>query len=104
MGVIMKRSASTFVLTSIIFLHGFQVQARPQVGIPKDVQEKKSSTKKSTLSSSPKEKPVKEEEDSNPADEAASPKSPNLKDKLPIAIALATSVGKQADLDDPIDK
>ena len=99
----MKRS-SIFVLTFIIFAHAFQVQASPQAGIPKAVPGKKTSTKKST-SSSPKEKPVKEEEASDPvAREAASPNSPNLKDKLPVAIALALSIGKQSDPDDPLDK
>jgi hypothetical protein len=100
----MKHSCKTFILTSIIFGHLFPVQALPQAVTPA-VQGKKTSTKKSTPSSSKKETPVKEEEASNPdADKVASPKSPPLKDKLPIVIALAISIGKQADMDDPINK
>jgi hypothetical protein len=100
----MKYLGIAIILAMVISVPAFQAQAKSGT---QNTQRKKTSPEKSAPSSLPseKEKPVKQEETGKPgATEVLAPASPISKEKLATAVALALSIGKQTDIDDPIDK
>ncbi|HKQ77725.1 MAG TPA: hypothetical protein VJ810_28775 [Blastocatellia bacterium] len=101
----MKYLSNTIILATAISVLTFQVQAQPAT--PKDAQRKKTTPEKSATSTLPaeKEKRDKLEEIGKPdATEASSPVPRTSAEKLATAVALALSIGRQADIDDPVDK
>jgi hypothetical protein len=94
----MKHLLATIALASVISAITSQVQAQPEP--QKDPQGKKVATEKSA----PSEKQAEPGETGNPAATEAAAPAPTSKEKLATAISLALSIGKQADIDDPIDK
>lgn len=102
--IVMKYPGIAIILAMVVSAPAFQFQAKSGT---QSTQRKKTSPEKSPPSSLPseKEKPVKQEEARKPdATEVVAPTSPISKEKLATAIALALSIGKQTDIDDPIDK
>jgi hypothetical protein len=100
----MKYPDIAIILAMIISAPALQAQVNSGT---QNTQQKKTSPEKSAPSSSPseKEKPVKHEETRKPdTTEVVAPTSPISKEKLATSVALALSIGKQADIDDPIDK
>lgn len=102
----MKYLCSTIVLATVFCPLTFQVQSQSQPGTQKEVQRKKTSPEKSgPPSSSEKEKRVRQGETGKPdATEVAAPTSPTSEERLAKAVALALSIGRQADIDNPLDK
>src|SRR5688572_30511484 len=101
----MKCLCNVIVLSSIISALTFQVQSQP--GPQKDVQGKKTVPEKSEPSSPPSEKgklAKQEEAGKLDAAEVAPPISPASKETMATAVSLALSIGRQADIDDPIDR
>jgi predicted nucleotidyltransferase len=101
----MKCLCNAIVLSSIISALTFQIQSQP--GTQKDVQGKKTVPEKSEPSSPPSEKgklAKQEEAGKLDAPEVAPSISPTSKETLAKAVSLALSIGRQADIDDPIDK
>lgn len=101
----MKCLCNAIVLSSIISALTFQIQSQP--GTQKDVQGKKTAPEKSEQSLPPSEKgklAKQEEAGKLDATEVAPPISPTSKETLAKAVSLALSIGRQADIDDPIDK
>lgn len=102
----MKYLWITIVLATVICPLTFQVQSQSQPGTQKEEQRKKTSPEKSAPpSSSETEKRVRQEETGKPdATEVAAPTSPTSEERLAKAVALALSIGRQQDIDNPGDK
>jgi hypothetical protein len=100
----MKHLSIAIILTTVVSASAFQTQAKFGT---QNTQRTKIPPGKSAPSSvsSEKENRVKQEKTGNPdATEVAALPSSISKEKLNTAVALALSIGKQADIDDPIDK
>jgi hypothetical protein len=100
----MKYLGIAITLAMVISTPAFQARAKSGT---QNTQRKKTSPEKSAPYSLPSEKenPVKQEETRKPdATDVVAPPSPSSKEKLTTSVTLALSIGKQADIDDPIDK